>query len=143
MLIGTGFSIQYFSYSKLGQAKAEAGQLVWKLLQVHIAPAKSESTQLLHFELDKKRLRLMRRREGCYLLRSNLIAIEPAQLWELYIQLTQIEQAFRNLKGDLAIRPIYHQLQEHFRGFYHLLLAGDFASPTPHCGLGSDTTRCI
>ena len=108
MLIGTGFSIQYFSYSKLGQAKAEAGQLVWKLLQVHIAPAKSESTQLLHFELDKKRLRLMRRRESCYLLRSNLIAIEPAQLWDLYIQLTQIEQAFRNLMAERLRKEALH-----------------------------------
>jgi hypothetical protein len=46
-------------------------------------------------------------REGRYLLRSNLLGADPARLWEMYIQLTQIEEAFRNLKGDLAIRPIY------------------------------------
>ncbi|MBV9672000.1 MAG: hypothetical protein JO076_04150 [Verrucomicrobia bacterium] len=64
---------------------------------------------------------MMRRREGCYLLRSNLIGMEAAQLWELYIQLTQIEEAFRNLKGDLAIRPIYHQLQERIEA--HIFVA--------------------
>jgi len=78
----------------------------------HRCPADSSASELLSYRLDKERLRVVRRREGRYLLRSNLIGIDPAQLWELYIQLTQIEEAFRNLKGDLAIRPIYHQLEE-------------------------------
>ena len=52
-----------------------------------------------------------RRREGRYLLRTNLTGSDPAQLWRYYLQLTQIEEAFKNLKGDLAIRPIYHQLE--------------------------------
>ena len=47
--------------------------------------------------------------EGRYLLRTNLSGKDPALLWRLYIQLTEIEQAFKELKGDLAIRPIYHQ----------------------------------
>jgi hypothetical protein len=49
-----------------------------------------------------------------YLLRSNLSNQDPEKIWHLYILyilLTQIEEAFRNLKGDLALRPIYHQLQ--------------------------------
>jgi transposase len=36
---------------------------------------------------------------------------EPVKLWGYYIQLTQIEEAFRNLKGDLAIRPVYHKIE--------------------------------
>jgi transposase len=52
-----------------------------------------------------------RRREGRYLLRTNLSGKDPAQLWEYYLQLTEIEQAFKELKGDLAIRPIHHQLE--------------------------------
>ena len=51
----------------------------------------------------------LRRREGRYLLRSNLLAEDPAKLWQHYIQLTEIEQAFKELKSDLSIRPIYHQ----------------------------------
>ena len=51
----------------------------------------------------------MRALEGRYLLRSNLNHEDPAKLWEYYIQLTEIEQAFKELKHDLAIRPIYHQ----------------------------------
>lgn len=51
----------------------------------------------------------MRRREGRYLLRTNLSENDPAKLWSLYLQLVAVEEAFRNLKGDLAIRPIFHQ----------------------------------
>jgi transposase len=106
---------------KLGQAKAEAGRSVWKLVQISVAQAGNSSSQLLSYRLDKERLRVVRRREGRYLLRSNLIGIDPAQLWELYIQLTQIEEAFRNLKGDLAVRPIYHQLQQRIEA--HIFVA--------------------
>jgi transposase len=52
----------------------------------------------------------VRRREGRYLLRTNLLGREPAQLWQFYIQLVEIEAAFKNLKDDLQLRPIYHQL---------------------------------
>ena len=51
------------------------------------------------------------RRDGYYLMRSNLMAEDPAVLWNLYVQLTQIESVFRSLKTDLGIRPIYRQKQ--------------------------------
>lgn len=73
------------------------------------------------FNLKKKELRQIRRREGCYLLRSNLTSGDPAELWNHYIQLTEIEQAFKELKGDLAIRPIYHQTDERIEA--HIFVA--------------------
>ena len=63
----------------------------------------------------------MRRREGRYLLRSNLRDEDPVRLWRLYIQLTEIEQAFKELKGDLAIRPIHHQLDHRIEA--HIFVA--------------------
>jgi transposase len=62
----------------------------------------------LQFSLNRPRLAQARRREGRYLLRSNLTGEAPSQLWEKYILLTQIEQAFKDLKGDLSLRPVYH-----------------------------------
>ena len=50
----------------------------------------------------------MRRREGRYLLRTNLTESDPGKLWEYYLQLVAVEEAFKTLKGDLAIRPIFH-----------------------------------
>jgi hypothetical protein len=46
---------------------------------------------------------------GRYLLRTNLTEEDPAELWEYYMQLTQVEEAFKNLKGDLALRPVYQK----------------------------------
>lgn len=63
----------------------------------------------------------MRRREGRYLLRTNLVGREPAQLWQFYIQLVEIEAAFKNLKDDLQLRPIYHQLQSRIEA--HIFMA--------------------
>jgi hypothetical protein len=91
---------------KLGAAKQQAPS-AWRLVQVEIA--KAESPPRFTFSLQKKKLRQARQREGRYLLRSNLKGQSPEQLWHLYIQLTEVEEAFKNLKGDLALRPFHHQ----------------------------------
>jgi hypothetical protein len=49
-------------------------------------------------------------REGAYLLRTNLTVDGAAGLCKKYIQLTEVEGAFRTLKSELAIRPLFHQL---------------------------------
>ena len=63
------------------------------------------------YRVNRTRLRALRNREGHYLLRTNLNGTDPAVLWERYMQLVQVEEAFRNLKGDLGLRPIWHQLE--------------------------------
>ena len=73
------------------------------------------------FRLNWQTLREARRREGSYLLRSNVTGGDPAQLWAFYLQLTEVEQAFKELKNDLAIRPIYHQTDERIEA--HILVA--------------------
>jgi transposase len=91
---------------KLGAARHEAGRAA-NLVQLTI-PKASTKTASLEFRLDRARLRQVRRREGRYLLRTNLTAGAPEQLWTFYIQLTEVEQAFKELKHDLAVRPIFH-----------------------------------
>ena len=98
---------------KLGAAKNEAGR-DWSLLNLTLPPRPSKKAQRRErndftFQLDRDRLRTARRREGRYLLRSNLADTDPEKLWTLYLQLTQVEQPFKDLKGDLGVRPIYHQ----------------------------------
>ena len=65
----------------------------------------------LQFGLDRAKLRQVRRREGRYLLRTNLDAQQPERLWTFYIQLTEVEQAFKELEHDLAVRPIFHRVE--------------------------------
>ena len=91
---------------KLGAARHEAGRAA-QLVHLTI-PKAGAKTASLEFGLDRARLRQVRRREGRYLLRTNLTAGAPEQLWTFYIQLTEVEQAFKELKHDLAVRPIFH-----------------------------------
>lgn len=60
-------------------------------------------------------------REGAYLLRTNLVAGTAADLWKKYLQLTEVEAAFRTLKSELAIRPLFHQLEKRVKA--HVLVA--------------------
>lgn len=75
----------------------------------------------LEFRLDLAKLRQVRRREGRYLLRTNLTAGAPEQLWTFYIQLTEVEQAFKELKNDLAVRPIFHRNEDRIEA--HIFVA--------------------
>ena len=50
-----------------------------------------------------------------------MTAGDPALLWAFYLQLVEVEQAFKELKGDLAIRPIYHQTDERIEA--HIFIA--------------------
>ena len=93
---------------KLGVAQHEA-PAAWRLIHVEVAQTRKKQKAKFTYRLDKSKLRAIRRREGSYLLRSNLTETDPAKLWNFYLQLTQVEEAFKNLKGDLAIRPIHHQ----------------------------------
>ncbi len=89
---------------KLGAARARA-PTAWRLVDI----AMDKAGAGFSYTLNRQKLRQIRRREGRYLLRTNLTENDPALLWQYYIQLVAVEQAFKNLKGDLAIRPIFHQ----------------------------------
>jgi transposase len=89
---------------RLGAARKQA-RTAWRLIAIDVAA----DSATLSYRLDRAKLRRARRREGRYLLRTNLTDDDPARLWGLYLQLVGVEEAFRNLKGDLAVRPIFHQ----------------------------------
>jgi transposase len=93
---------------KLGGAKTRF-PAAWRLIDIEIEDRSQQGT--FTFALRRKKLREVRRREGRYLLRSNLSAENPEKLWQFYVQLTQVEAAFKDLKGDLSLRPIFHQLE--------------------------------
>src|SRR5215470_12004682 len=90
----------------LGAARSKA-KAAWGLIDVEVAPKGATFS----FALNRDKLRRARRREGRYLLRTNLSAEDPAKLWKFYIQLVEVEAVFKNLKDDLQLRPIHHQLE--------------------------------
>jgi transposase len=92
---------------KLGSAKSKV-PAAWRLVDVKVEEGAASFT----YRLNREKLRIVLRREGRYLLRTNLTDTDPVKLWNYYLQLVQVEEAFRTLKSDLAIRPIFHQSME-------------------------------
>jgi len=101
---------------KVGAARDRAGRGAAGLVSVVVSPAGR-----LIFHLERAKLRTVRGREGRYLLRTNLSADDPELLWRCYMQLVFVEEAFRTLKGDLGLRPIYHHKPERIEA--HLFVA--------------------
>ncbi|MGA9012949.1 MAG: IS1634 family transposase [Acetobacteraceae bacterium] len=89
---------------KLGAARSRA-PTAWRLVDIEM----DKESSMFIYTLNHQKLWRVRRREGRYLLRTNLIENDPALLWQYYTQLVAVEEAFKNLKGDLAIRPVFHQ----------------------------------
>jgi transposase len=97
---------------RIGAAKKQAGR-AFGFLTLRLPQEKEEvSRRTFSFRLDKEKLRKAELRDGHYLLRSNLVSENPSVLWECYIQLRQVEAAFRALKSELGLRPIYHQVEK-------------------------------
>ena len=106
---------------KLGAAKHAAGA-AYSILDIHVPEQDQPITaDTFTFRINWQKLREARRREGGYLLRSNLTSDDPAHLWLFYLQLVEVEQAFKELKNDLSVRPIYHQLESRIEA--HIFIA--------------------
>jgi transposase len=106
---------------RVGAAKTDAGR-AFGFVTITLPKAGQEvSRETFTFRLDKLKLKEAELRDGHYLLRTNLVSEDPAVLWERYMQLTQIEAAFKCLKSDLGIRPIHHQLEHRVEA--HILVA--------------------
>lgn len=122
---------------KLGAARQQAPS-AWRLVKIKLARARRKRKKspkkkpLFELSLRQDKLREVRRREGRYLLRTNMTEKPGVDLWEFYLQLTHVEEAFENLKGDLGLRPFYHQKQERIEA--HIFVA--FLAYCLHVSLG-------
>ena len=125
---------------KLGAARQQA-PAAWRLFEMRVPAAPSrgkkkadtkEPAQPLSWRLRWDKLREAYRQEGRYLLRSNTPEQPAPQLWHFYLQLGHVEEAFRNLKGDLGLRPIFHRDMERIEA--HIFIA--FLAYCLHVTLG-------
>ena len=101
---------------KLGAARSRA-PTAWRLVDIEM----DKESSMFVYTLNRQKLRRIRRREGRYLLRTNLTENDPALLWQYYTQLVAVEEAFKNLKGDLAICPVFHQEERRIEA--HIFIA--------------------
>jgi hypothetical protein len=112
---------------KLGAAKSKTPS-AWRLVEVAV----DARAGTFSYRLNRDKLRQARRREGRYLLRTNLTEADPAKLWQFYLQLVEVEAAFKTLKSDLAIRPVFHQAEPRIEA--HIFIA--FLAYCLHVTLG-------
>lgn len=77
--------------------------------------------QVVHWHVQQETEELVRELEGVYLLRTNVAGTDAAQIWEDYVTLVRVENAFRTLKHDLALRPVCHHLED--RAEAHVLFS--------------------
>ena len=106
---------------RIGAAKKEAGR-AYGFVRIWL-PKDGEpvTRRSFTFAVDQGKLRKAELRDGHYLLRSNLAGEDPAVLWDRYVQLTQVEAAFKTMKSELGLRPIYHQVEQRVEA--HILVA--------------------
>jgi transposase len=106
---------------RVGAAKTDVGR-AFGFVKINLPkPGEEVTRETFTFKLDKAKLKEAELCDGHYLLRTNLVSEDPAVLWDRYMQLTQIEAAFKCLKSDLGIRPIYHQLEHRVEA--HIMVA--------------------
>jgi transposase len=106
---------------KIGAAKKEAGR-AYSLVNINLPEPKGiVNKETFTFSLNKAKLRKVMKKEWKYLLRSNLTVTDPGLLWKQYMLLGEVEQTFKEEKGDLLIRPIHHQKDERIEA--HIFVA--------------------
>jgi hypothetical protein len=97
---------------RLGVLKHAAGRVA-SLVEIQIPQEGQRVTrETFCWRLKIEAFKAAEGRDGHYLLRSNITGEKPEVLWERYVQLTEIEAAFKTLKSDLAIRPVHHQIEK-------------------------------
>ena len=82
------------------------------MVDIHLPAAREAVTkETFHYRLRVDKFKQAEALDGHYLLRTSLRGEAPEVLWRYYVQLTEIEAAFKTLKSDLALRPLYHQVE--------------------------------
>lgn len=121
---------------KIGAAREAAGldaRFVSVVLPALPSGGGPRTPATFSYRIDRAALRVARRREGRYLLRTNILGGDPADIWEFYLKLVEVEAAFRTLKGDLGIRPVFHQEMRRIEA--HIMVA--FIAYCLHVTLGT------
>jgi len=114
---------------KIGEAIGRIKERYPRVARYYRIQYDSKSKQLTYpLDLDKRRQ--AEQLDGSYLLRSNRTDLSADEAWRLYMLLTRAENAFRDMKSPLMLRPIHHQIEPRVDTHiflclvaYHLLVA--------------------
>ena len=136
---------------KVGVVERKVGRLLQAnsraagLFRIEVTERRDGGAEVVWGKLEERRV-WAEVSEGCYMLRSNIIDWDAEQLWRAYIQLTEAEAAFRIQKGDLSIRPIWHQKEDRVQAhilvcFLAYVLWKTLGQVCKRAGLGSEPRK--
>ena len=110
---------------RIGRLKGKYPRVA-RFYQIKVIREKDKVSEI-RWEIERKD-DLEMRFSGSYYIRSDRNDLNEKELWELYMMLTGVEEAFRCLKSELGLRPVYHQKDIRLEGHlfisvlaYHLL----------------------
>jgi len=104
-------------HERLGRLKKECSRVA-RAYQIEVIG--EDKTLELRWSKDAAKSAYLKHSEGAYLLRTNLRGESEQELWKMYMQLNDAESAFRSLKQELSIRPVFHQIEK--RANAHILV---------------------
>ncbi len=97
---------------RLGKLKHHAGSS-YKCVTLTIPKPKERIEEgEFDYKFDRNKYREMIYRDGTYFLRTNQTGKNGIELWQEYMLQCNVEQAFRELKSDLGVRPVYHHKED-------------------------------
>jgi len=117
-------------YERIGRAKQKY-PTIWKYYDMDVGLDDKEK-DVLSLDWHKKEVQREQRQQlaGCYVIHSTCTHLSAQAIWQLYMTLNQVESAFKDLKSQLGLRPVYHQHENRTAGHlfigvlaYHLLIA--------------------
>jgi transposase len=97
---------------KLGVLQHQAGTCRYCVDLKLPAEGKRVTKKNFSFTFNHQKYRAMIYRDGTYFLRTNQTGKEAVELWQQYMLQCNVEQAFKELKSDIGIRPVYHHKEE-------------------------------
>lgn len=117
------------------------------LYQVHVT-TRDDGGARVEWERREKPATWAELKDGCYVLRTNIQGRGVDELWHTYMQLTEVEAAFRIQKSDLRIRPVWHQSAERVQShilvcFLAYVLWKTFGRMCQAAGLGNEPRKVL
>lgn len=91
---------------RIGRLKARYSRIA-QFYNIDIKPDDNGGTSSISWVFDEEAAD--KKFDGCYCLRVYGLTLSDTELWETYVMLTKVEDAFRSMKSELGLRPIYHQ----------------------------------
>ncbi len=109
-------------HQRIGRLKQKYGSIASGYdIKLECAPEDSNRIIAISYSSVSQRKPVKKEFAGCYVIETDRKNYNEKEIWDIYMQLNQVESAFRAMKSELGTRPIYHQKDERIKS--HLFIS--------------------